>query len=65
MKKYYLLMLWPVGWSGSANKVMHESVKANSKEAIKEFQLLFPHLLLNDDGYAKIESISYCIAEAY
>jgi hypothetical protein len=64
MHKYYLIMLWPVGF-GSANKVMHEVYAETRLQAIEEIKLLFPHLLLDDDGYNKIDSISYCVGEAY
>lgn len=64
MKRFIFLQLFPVG-PASGNKVMDEYFCASLQEAVIEFSNRFPHLELNKDGYAKIGSLSFCVAEFF
>jgi hypothetical protein len=64
--KFALLKLYPAGNFQSGNLVLTEiriDCLNARKEAIAEFQRLYPDLNLDHTGYAKHEEISYCIAE--
>jgi len=62
MKRFAFLKLFPAGW-GSGNKVLAECQTNTIKEAQEHFQPMFPHIVLNCNGYAKVMETTYCIAE--
>ncbi len=63
MKKYYLLRL-----VNNSNFVLYETESPDRARAIAEFKSLFQgnpefsHINLDDDGYAKVGNVSYCVA---
>ena len=60
MKKFYFLYL-----ENNSNKVLLECSRHTKTEARYYFQNYYPHLKLDNDGYAKAGNVSYCIAEAF
>ena len=58
-------MLYSYGF-GSGNKVIAENMSPTHAHAVSVFQNKYPHLLLDDDGYAKtMDGFSYCIAQEF
>lgn len=65
MKRYALLLL-----QNGGNQVCDEVGPCEKSTAIANFKERFPHLNLDNDGYAKIGlanggHITYCIAECW
>ena len=66
MKRYALLMLFPMGAFSSGNKVISETELSHREDAIAYFNSEYPLLGLNHLGYAcGPSSVSYCVAEFY
>lgn len=69
MKRYGLVQCWPVGFGSNNRTIAETKERMTFAQAVEYFNSLNnegeKNFALNSDGYNKVGSVTYCVAECY